>query len=156
MGKAFDEQSQLQGFKMTFLMLSATCTRAAEKTIVDVLHINEYSAIRLPIDRQNLNLSLVTKSIGNGSQEKNWKFFHDAVQTQKDGDQQTNRKSAAIIYCQTVTECEKLSGQLIKMGLRSTTYHSKLSLSERAERQRLWENDEVDVIVATNAFRAWY
>eukprot|EP00466_Bigelowiella_natans_P005204 jgi/Bigna1/36810/e_gw1.16.13.1 len=62
------------------------------------------------------------------------------------------RNKCGIIYCLSRNECERVSEDLSREGIRCTFYHGSLDNDERTRRQTQWANDEVQVIVATLAF----
>jgi ATP-dependent DNA helicase RecQ len=58
----------------------------------------------------------------------------------------------AIVYAGTRKGAEELAGVLKAAGMGAKAYHAGLSREERATTQRAFLADEVEVIVATNAF----
>ncbi|MFR9524413.1 MAG: ATP-dependent DNA helicase RecQ [Rikenellaceae bacterium] len=61
-------------------------------------------------------------------------------------------EGSGIVYVRTREAAEKLSASLNDKGIISNYYHAGLPHTERALRQEEWLNDEVRVMVATNAF----
>jgi ATP-dependent DNA helicase RecQ len=59
---------------------------------------------------------------------------------------------AGIVYCQRRKDVEKLAGELAGKGVRCLPYHAGLPASERKRGQEAFQNEGVDVIVATVAF----
>ena len=65
---------------------------------------------------------------------------------------QTLPQQAGIIYCGTRAAVERLTTKLQELGHRVRGYHAGLSHTERREAQSLFRHDNIDIIVATNAF----
>jgi ATP-dependent DNA helicase RecQ len=58
----------------------------------------------------------------------------------------------SIVYVRNRKSCSETASQLQSLGLKSTFYHGGLSTKEKEKNMNLWMNEEVQVIVATNAF----
>ncbi len=63
-----------------------------------------------------------------------------------------HRGEAAIVYCITREETERLAALLQERGLRAAHYHAGMPPAERRAAQEAFTNEEIDVIVATVAF----
>lgn len=61
-------------------------------------------------------------------------------------------KGSAIIYTRSRKRTRDTAMLLNKIGLSATFYHAGLDYTIKDERQRKWQNDEVRIMVATNAF----
>lgn len=59
---------------------------------------------------------------------------------------------SAIVYARSRKRTRELSDFLNSQGIPSSFYHAGLSPEEKNERQRRWKDNEVRVMVATNAF----
>lgn len=59
---------------------------------------------------------------------------------------------SAIVYVRSRKRTRELADFLRREGVSAAHYHAGLSIEEKNERQRQWKDDEVRVIVATNAF----
>ncbi len=59
---------------------------------------------------------------------------------------------SAIIYCRSRALCGKLARFLREHKISASSFHAGLSHTERDLRQSRWMNDELRVMVATNAF----
>ncbi|MFI0490976.1 ATP-dependent DNA helicase RecQ [Flavobacterium sp.] len=58
----------------------------------------------------------------------------------------------SIIYVRNRKSCSDTALQLQSLGLKATFYHGGLSAKDKEKNMNLWMNEEVQVIVATNAF----
>lgn len=59
---------------------------------------------------------------------------------------------SAIVYCRNRKRTAEIAAILRKSGITADCYHAGLSHAERDEKQKAWMQDEVRVMVATNAF----
>ncbi|HSN47649.1 MAG TPA: RecQ family ATP-dependent DNA helicase, partial [Flavobacterium sp.] len=58
----------------------------------------------------------------------------------------------SIIYVRNRKSCSETASQLQSLGFKATYYHGGLSVKEKEKNMNLWMNEEVQVMVATNAF----
>ncbi len=58
----------------------------------------------------------------------------------------------SIIYVRNRKSCSDTASQLQSLGLKATFYHGGLSVKEKEKNMSLWMNEEVQIMVATNAF----
>lgn len=58
----------------------------------------------------------------------------------------------SIIYVRNRKSCPETASQLQSLGFKSTFYHGGLSIKEKEKNRNLWMNEEIQVMVATNAF----
>lgn len=58
----------------------------------------------------------------------------------------------SIIYVRNRKSCSETASQLQSLGFRATFYHGGLSVKEKEKNMSLWMNEEVQIMVATNAF----
>lgn len=59
---------------------------------------------------------------------------------------------SCIIYVKSRKRAYELSKELVNLGIKALHYHAGLSTEERSKNQHAWMNDQVRVMVATNAF----
>jgi ATP-dependent DNA helicase RecQ len=58
----------------------------------------------------------------------------------------------SIIYVRNRKSCSETASQLQSLGFKATHYHGGLSVKEKEKNMNLWMNEEVQIMVATNAF----
>jgi len=58
----------------------------------------------------------------------------------------------SIIYVRNRKSCSETASQLQYLGFKATYYHGGLSVKEKEKNMSLWMNEEVQIMVATNAF----
>ena len=58
----------------------------------------------------------------------------------------------SIIYVRNRKSCSDTASQLQSLGFKATFYHGGLSVKEKEKNMNQWMNEEVQIIVATNAF----
>jgi len=58
----------------------------------------------------------------------------------------------SIIYVRNRKSCSEIAMQLQSMGFKATFYHGGLSVKDKEKNMSLWMNEEVQIMVATNAF----
>lgn len=64
----------------------------------------------------------------------------------------THPDQFGIVYCQTRKEVDALSDKLAKAKVKVASYHAGMSVASRNHAQDLFLRDEINVIIATNAF----
>jgi ATP-dependent DNA helicase RecQ len=63
-----------------------------------------------------------------------------------------NTRGCSIVYVRSRKKCREIADQLNAAGIGATFYHAGLAPELKESRQNQWRNDEVRVMVATNAF----
>jgi len=58
----------------------------------------------------------------------------------------------SIIYVRNRKSCSDTASQLQSLGFNATFYHGGLSVKEKEKNMNLWMNEEVQIMVSTNAF----
>lgn len=58
----------------------------------------------------------------------------------------------SIIYVRNRKSCSETVSQLQSLGFKATHYHGGLSVKDKEKNMNLWMNEEVQIMVATNAF----
>jgi len=123
--------------KPVVLALTATATPAVRKDICAQLGISEENTVMTGFARENLNFSVVK------GQNRD-KFVKDYVTK--------NKEESGIIYAATRKAVDQVHDALLKNGVSAAKYHAGLPDIERQIGQEQFLNDEVTVMVATNAF----
>ena len=120
----------------TFLALTASATDIVAKDIMRQLGFESEHTLRTSFARPNL--SYVVRKTGDK--------FEQIVRVIK------SVTGTGIVYTSTREKCEELTQALKKEGIKASFYHAGLPSVERSMRQDEWRNDQLDVMVATNAF----
>ena len=136
------------------LALTATATPEVIEDIQDKLRIpdyelqsannrnsesgirNSFRVFRMSFARENL--SYVVRHVG----DKREQLLHIL----------RHQGGTAIVYVRSRERTREVAEELEKAGISATFYHAGLDNATKDDRQRRWTNDEVRVMVATNAF----
>lgn len=121
----------------TVLALTATATPQVREDICRILNIEEQHTIMTGFERANLTFSVVR------GQDRE-RFVKEYVEK--------NEKEAGIIYAATRKTVDSVYEMLLKKGIKAAKYHAGMPDNERKLGQERFLNDEVTVMVATNAF----
>ncbi|MGO4886854.1 DNA helicase RecQ [Anaerobacillus sp. MEB173] len=123
--------------KPIILALTATATPAVKEDICSSFHIQDENTFITGFSRENLSFN-VLKGIDK------LRFTESYLAE--------NSKQTGIIYAATRKEVEQLYEYFLNKGVQVGKYHGGLSKDERSRYQDDFLNDNVTVIVATNAF----
>lgn len=118
------------------LALTATATDKVVKDIQKRLCFAKENVFRMSFERKNL--SYVVRRV----QDKMEQMLHIL----------SSVPGSAIVYVHTRKHSKEISDALNESGVSATFYHAGLDDSEKDMRQKLWQNDDIRVMVATNAF----
>lgn len=121
----------------TIVALTATATPHVRQDICDLLTISEDHTFITGFGRPNLTFSVLR---GENRDQYIMKYVSN------------NQQDAGIIYCATRKAVESIHAMLVKKGVKAGKYHGGLGDDERAEMQQQFLDDELTVMVATNAF----
>lgn len=121
----------------TIVALTATATPHVRQDICDLLTISEDHTFITGFGRPNLTFSVLR---GENRDQYIMKYVGN------------NPQDAGIIYCATRKAVESIYAMLVKKGIKVGKYHGGLGDDERAEMQQQFLDDELTVMVATNAF----
>ncbi|WP_138204796.1 DNA helicase RecQ [Haloimpatiens lingqiaonensis] len=116
---------------------TATATEKVKEDIVKLLELNCPKVYVTGFDRENLFFSVLRG-------EDNQNYILSYIEGHKE--------DTGIIYTATRRETESIYNFLLKHGIKAGLYHAGLSDREREEWQNRFAYDDIDVMVATNAF----
>ncbi len=123
--------------KPTVVALTATATPHVREDICNLLAISDEHTFITGFSRPNLAFSVLR---GENRDQYILKYASN------------NKQDAGIIYCATRKAVEHIHALLVKKGIKTGKYHGGLGDEERAEMQQKFLDDELVVMVATNAF----
>lgn len=131
-----DTIDQLEGIPFR-IGLTATATEEVIRDIQSLLQIDDASVVNTGFYRENLHFHVVK---GQNKQD----FLMNYLPGHK--------QESGIIYAPTRKLVESIHGQLVKKGFRAAYYHGGLAEDVRRKQQNRFINDQVEIMVATNAF----
>lgn len=120
-----------------FLALTASATPIVKKDIIENLNFKSRHKVFSQSFHRN-NLSYVVRY----EREKEGKLV-DALRAVR---------GSAIVYVRSRAATARLAEILCNENISATFYHAGLDATVKAERQQMWKENRVRVIVATNAF----
>lgn len=107
-----------------------------------MLNIQGCLVIKATFNRPNLYYEVVLKP---SSQSENLDLLENWLKNK------FSNKSG-IIYTTAIKECEELTKELRKRGIKAGVYHAMLDAEVRSKMHTKWMSNEYQVIVATVAF----
>ena len=116
---------------------TASATEEVERDMKQLLGLEQARVHITGFDRPNLAFTVIHES-------KRMEYVRDYVRN--------NPNDVGIIYCATRANVEKVYRELLRYGVKAGYYHGGLSDEERKYQQNRYAFDEVQVMVATNAF----
>jgi len=122
--------------KVPFLALTASATIRVQKDIIENLALEQPVLFKKSFTRSNLAYHVIE------TEDKFYKLRQIL----------TKNPQSSIIYVRNRKSCIEIANQLQKIGLTSTHFHGGLPIKEKEKNMSLWMQNEVQVIVATNAF----
>ena len=135
---AYLEIAQIKSWhpKVPILALTATATLEVKQEIVERLQLNSCEIIEGELTRVNLAYGVI-ESQDKSTQLLKWvKGF----------------KGSLILYAQSRLRVEEICRWLVSQGISAKYYHAGLGALEKSEATEQWMSNEVQVMVATNAF----
>jgi len=121
----------------TILALTATATPQVKTDICSQLGIEEESAVVTGFERENLSFKVIKG-------QNRLDFISNYIKQ--------NKNESGIIYAATRKEVDNVMNQLKKQGISVGKYHAGLSDADRSLQQDAFLQDDLNVMVATNAF----
>lgn len=122
--------------KVPFLALTASATKRVQEDIVKLLQLDNPAVFTKSFARENLAYMVFNV------EDK----LHLMEQILKKNPQ------PSIIYVNNRKSCSETVTQLESLGFSATYYHGGLSPKDKENHMKLWMNEKVQTIVATNAF----
>ena len=119
------------------LALTATATPAVVEDIQRQLGFREQNVKRMSFVRKNLRYSVRCVS---------------STKEQETYDLLQQHPGSSIVYTRSRLATYELASWLTKQGFTATFYHAGLTNREKTERAAAWQNGDIRVMVATNAF----
>ncbi|KEJ00408.1 ATP-dependent DNA helicase [Clostridium botulinum A2B7 92] len=116
---------------------TATATETVRRDILNSLELQNPKVFVTGFDRENLSFSVIKG-------EDKEKFIFDYLEN--------NIGKVGIIYTSTRKEAESLYNKINKKGYEVGVYHAGLGDEERKKTQEDFSFDNIEIIVATNAF----
>lgn len=116
---------------------TATATKAVENDIKTLLGLDHANVYVTGFDRPNLSFSVVRTP-------KRMDYVVDYVRR--------HSHENGIIYCSTRKDVERVYDNLTRSGIQTGYYHAGLSDEMRKDMQNKYAFDQLQVMVATNAF----
>ncbi|TCS96863.1 DNA helicase RecQ [Hazenella coriacea] len=117
--------------------LTATATPAVKEDIAHLLGISDHHIFTSKLQRANLSFSV--------QHEVDKATFIESYLRSHPG-------QTGIIYCSTRKDVEKIHEFLVHKGFSAAAYHAGLSDQDRIRAQEQFSYDQIQTIVATNAF----
>jgi ATP-dependent DNA helicase RecQ len=123
----------------TVLALTATASPPVRREIVERLGMEDPDVIVRGFDRPNIHLAVR-------------RFSRDADKHRAIAEAVTGAAKPGIVYVATRRHAEGLAAELESRGVVAAHYHAGLAKREREELHERFDDDEIEVIVATIAF----
>jgi len=122
--------------KVPFLALTASATPRVQEDVILQLGLQKPAVFQKSFARENIAYMVF---------EVEDKLYRIEQILKKNPD-------PSIVYVRNRKSCLDVSKQLQTIGFTATFYHGGLSAKEKDKNMQLWMREEVQVIVATNAF----
>ena len=118
------------------LALTASATNEVSLDIIEKLAFKNHQIFRKSFERLNLSYSVL-------NQENKLQKLIDVC---------NGVKGCGIVYVKTRRDTVEIAKFLNQHQIPAQYYHAGLNLEERSQKQNYWINNEIRVMVATNAF----
>jgi ATP-dependent DNA helicase RecQ len=122
--------------KVPVLALTATATKRVVIDIQEKLNFSKPNVLRKSFERKNLSYVVL-------NQENKLRKLLDITK---------KVKGSGIIYVRNRRETQEISRFLNQQNIISDFYHAGLDTLIRGRKQEAWKNNQIRIIVATNAF----
>jgi len=118
------------------LALTATATPNVVLDIMEKLEFKTPNVLKASFTRKNLSYHVLKEN------DKPYKLLNLLKKI----------SGSSIVYVRSRKKCRELSEIINQNNIKSTFYHAGLNARERAKRQEMWSNNQIRVMVSTNAF----
>jgi ATP-dependent DNA helicase RecQ len=118
------------------LALTASATPLVQKDICEKLQFKQHAIFRQSFERPNLSYSI----------------FKVDSKINKLLEILNNVPGSSIVYCRSRKHTKDIAGLLKLHNISADHYHAGLTSAERNDRQQQWINNQIRVMVCTNAF----
>jgi ATP-dependent DNA helicase RecQ len=122
--------------KVPFLALTASATNRVLENVILQLELEKPAIFKKSFSRKNIAYMVF---------EVEDKLYRMEQILKKN-------PQPSIIYVRNRKSCSETASQLQSLGFKATYYHGGLSVKEKEKNMSLWMNEEVQIMVATNAF----
>lgn len=119
------------------IALTATADKQTRQHILTNLNLQQANVHIASFDRPNIRYTLIEKQ----------KPFNQLTAFLNN-----KRQEFGIIYCLSRKRVEELAGKLNKKGFNALPYHAGLTTQQRQRAQSTFQQDDINIIVATVAF----
>ncbi len=122
--------------EITMIALTATATKPVARDISEQLGFENFQTFKDSFQRPNISYSVVE------DENKNNRLYTLCKEVKRSG----------IVYTRTRRNTLEISTYLNKKGITATFYHGGLSREDKETKLRLWMDNKMKIMVATNAF----
>lgn len=120
------------------MALTATADERTRLDIVSQLRMKSPDIFISSFDRPNIKYEILDR--------------HDELKQLCEFIEKNHPEDTGIVYCLSRDKVDRITTSLKKMGLPAVSYHAGLSLEERTKNQKLFNQEERIIVVATIAF----
>ena len=134
------QQGRPDGTQIPIAAFTATADPTAQRVIREVLQLRSPQVFCLSPYRANLQLAVQTAWTPRGRQQGLLNFARQ------------HRGQTGLVYVRTRRDSVELARWLQQQGYRTASYHAGLSARDRRQCEQAWLQNQVQIVVATNAF----
>lgn len=120
------------------IALTATADEATRKDIIEKLKLQNAKIFIDNFDRPNINYSIIP---ANNSRKQLTSFIRS-----------NHPNQSGVIYCISRKKTDQLQEFLVKEGFNALSYHAGMSSSQREKNQKIFQQEDNIIMVATIAF----